>query len=114
MPIVVSEPYFCLYLYRGNLCLTLLPTSDLRVTFNGDDNSEERLATLSTETDVEIDEIPADKSGRSFYIKNSDGVVSYFWCSEKSMLLGSELLRKVRIKIVELLFHITYVGRVIP
>ncbi|KAK6121898.1 hypothetical protein DH2020_044359 [Rehmannia glutinosa] len=33
----------------GNLCLTLLPTSDLRISFNGDDGSVERLATLSTE-----------------------------------------------------------------
>ncbi|XP_057788928.1 uncharacterized protein LOC131005844 [Salvia miltiorrhiza] len=84
---------------RGNLCLTLLPTSDLRISFNGDDGSEERLATLSTEaqcTDVEINEIPADKSGRSFFVKNSDGVVSYFWCSEKSMLVGYELLRKLK------------------
>lgn len=98
MLIDVSESYYCLYLYRGNLCLTLLPTSDLRVSFTGDDNSEERLATLNAEAQctVEIDEIPADKSGRSFYVKNSDGVVSYFWCSEKSMLLGSELLRKVK------------------
>ncbi|XP_042028971.1 uncharacterized protein LOC121775936 [Salvia splendens] len=84
---------------RGNLCLTLLPTSDLRLSFNGDDGSEERLATLSTEaqcTDVEIEEIPADKSGRSFFVKNSDGVVSYFWCSEKSTLLGYEWLRKLK------------------
>lgn len=79
-----------------------MPTSDLRISFNGDDGSEERLATLSTEaqcTDVEIEEIPADKSGRSFFVKTSDGVISYFWCSEKSMLLGYELLRKVRSKI---------------
>ncbi|KAK6122064.1 hypothetical protein DH2020_044187 [Rehmannia glutinosa] len=59
----------------GNLCLTLLPTSDLRISFNGDDGSVERLATLSTEaqcTDVEIEEIPADKSGRSFLLKTSE------------------------------------------
>ncbi|XP_047980644.1 uncharacterized protein LOC125222194 isoform X2 [Salvia hispanica] len=84
---------------RGNLCLTLLPTSDLRISFNGDDGSEERLATLSTEaqcTDVEIEEIPADKSGRSFFVKTSDSGVSYFWCSEKSLFVGYELLRKFK------------------
>ncbi|KAK6145474.1 hypothetical protein DH2020_022294 [Rehmannia glutinosa] len=63
----------------GNLCLTLLPTSDLRISFNGDDGSVERLATLSTEaqcTDVEIEEIPADKSGRSFLLKTSEVITS--------------------------------------
>ncbi|KAH6777830.1 hypothetical protein C2S52_006832 [Perilla frutescens var. hirtella] len=84
---------------RGNLCLTLLPTSDLRISFNGDDGSEERLATLSTKAqcaNVKFEEISADKSRRSFLVKNSDGVVSYFWCSEKSTLLGYELLRKLK------------------
>lgn len=94
---------FVCYLNRGNLCLALLPTSDLRLSFSGDDGSEERLSTLNSEakcTEIEVVEITADKSGRSFLIKNSDDVVSYFWCSEKSMLLGQELLRKVRIKIM--------------
>ncbi|KAI3470848.1 hypothetical protein Pfo_027511 [Paulownia fortunei] len=84
---------------RGNLCLTLLPTSDLRISFNGDDGSVERVATSSNEaqcTNVEIEEISADKSGRSFLIKTSDSVVSYFWCSETSKLLGNELLRKMK------------------
>ncbi|KAL7108788.1 hypothetical protein ACP275_06G135400 [Erythranthe tilingii] len=84
---------------RGDLCLTLLPTSDLRILFNGDDGYMERLATLSTEakfTDIEIEEISEDKSGRSFLIKSSDNVVSYFWCSEKSKLLGDELLGKMK------------------
>ncbi|XP_042044280.1 uncharacterized protein LOC121790048 [Salvia splendens] len=91
--------FLCPTSVRGNLCLTLLPTSDLRISFNGDDGSEERLATLSTEaqcTDVEIEEIPADKSGRSFFVKTSDGVVSYFWSSEKSMFVGYELLGKLK------------------
>ncbi|KAL0341311.1 UNVERIFIED_CONTAM: hypothetical protein Sradi_4647900 [Sesamum radiatum] len=84
---------------RGNLCLTLLPTSDLRISFNGDDGFVERLATFSTEVqsiDIEIEAISADKSGRSFLIKTSDTVVSYFWCSERSTLLGNELLRKIK------------------
>ncbi|KAL0452765.1 UNVERIFIED_CONTAM: hypothetical protein Slati_1254600 [Sesamum latifolium] len=76
-----------------------LPTSDLRISFNGDDGFVERLATFSTEVqsiDIEIEAISADKSGRSFLIKTSDTVVSYFWCSEKSSLLGNELLRKMK------------------
>ncbi|KAL0359205.1 UNVERIFIED_CONTAM: hypothetical protein Sangu_0769900 [Sesamum angustifolium] len=84
---------------EGNLCLTLLPTSDLRISFNGDDGFVERLATFSTEVqsiDIEIEAISADKSGRSFLIKTSDTVVSYFWCSERSTLLGNELLRKMK------------------
>ncbi|XP_051121260.1 uncharacterized protein LOC127244800 isoform X2 [Andrographis paniculata] len=89
---------------RGNLCVTLLPSSDLRISFNGDDGFIERLATLSTEAqcnEIEIEEILADKSGRSFFIKASDGLVSYFWCSEKSKLLGTELLRKMKALLIK-------------
>ncbi|GER43299.1 target of rapamycin complex 2 subunit MAPKAP1 [Striga asiatica] len=86
---------------RGNLFLTLLPTSDLRVSFNGDDGTVERLATLGSEVhsgDLVMEEISADKSGRSFLIKTPDNIVSYFWCCEKSKLLGDELLAKVKKK----------------
>ncbi|KAL0401239.1 UNVERIFIED_CONTAM: hypothetical protein Slati_4153800 [Sesamum latifolium] len=86
------------HLNRGNLCLTLLPTSDLRISFNGDDGSVERMATLSSQAQcaaIEIEEISADNSGRSFLIKNN-GVDSYFWCSEKSKLHGIELLKKMK------------------
>ncbi|KAH6802315.1 hypothetical protein C2S51_033761 [Perilla frutescens var. frutescens] len=84
---------------RGTLYLILLPTSDLRIAFNGDDGSMERLAILSSEaecTSIEIEEISADKSGRSFCLRIADDVVFYFWCSEKSQLLGAELLRKMK------------------
>lgn len=60
--------FHCSYhLDRGNLCLTRLPTSDLHISFDGDDGSVERLATLSLEaqcTSLVIEEISADKSGR--------------------------------------------------
>jgi hypothetical protein len=75
-----------------------LPSSDLRLSFSGDDGNTERLFTLSGKTQcaaVEVNEIPADSSGRSFSLKMSDGRVFYFWCSEKSKLLGIELLAKV-------------------
>ncbi|XP_057476250.1 uncharacterized protein LOC130764174 [Actinidia eriantha] len=84
---------------RGNLNLTLLPTSDLRISFIGDDGHTERLLTLSSDSQssaVAVEEIPADKSGRSFLIKIPDGEVFYFWCSEKSKLLGDELLAKIK------------------
>ncbi|KAL9388847.1 hypothetical protein Peur_017452 [Populus x canadensis] len=84
---------------RGDLNLTLLPASGLRLSFIGDDGSTERLFTLSSKTHcpaVEVHEIPADSSGRSFNLKISDGRVFYFWCSEKSKLLGIELLAKMK------------------
>jgi hypothetical protein len=87
-------PYCC----RGNLNLTILPTSDLRLSFVGDDCRAERLFTLNSKSQcaaVAVDEIPADSSCRSFLIKIPDGQVFYFWCSEKSKLLGIELLAKV-------------------
>ena len=83
---------------RGNLNLTVLPTSDLRLSFVGDDGSTERLFTLSGKSqcsDVTVHEIAADNSGRSFLMKVLDGKTYYFWCSEKSKLLGIELLTKV-------------------
>ncbi|KAJ0046915.1 hypothetical protein Pint_06436 [Pistacia integerrima] len=84
---------------RGNLSLTILPTSDLRLSFIGDDGHTERLFTLSSKSEcsaVVIDEITADHSGRSFLIEIPDSRVSYFWCSEKSKLLGIELISKMK------------------
>ncbi|XP_044461765.1 uncharacterized protein LOC123193057 [Mangifera indica] len=84
---------------RGNLSLAILPTSDLRLSFLGDDGHTERLFTLSSKSEcsaVVIDEIPADHSGRSFRIESPDSRVSYFWCSEKSKLFGVELISKMK------------------
>ncbi|KAA8534108.1 hypothetical protein F0562_031699 [Nyssa sinensis] len=84
---------------RGNLNLALLPTSELRISFVGDDGHTEKLSTLSSDSQclsVAVEEIPADNSGRSFLIKLPDGEVFYFWCSEKSKLLGIELLSKMK------------------
>lgn len=83
---------------RGNLNLTLLPTSDMRLSFVCDDGHMERIVTLSNNNEhssVTIEEILQDTSGRSFRIKIPDGRVFFFWCSEKSKLLGVELLGKV-------------------
>ncbi|XP_019191914.1 PREDICTED: uncharacterized protein LOC109186407 [Ipomoea nil] len=84
---------------RGSLSLSLLPASDLRISFIGDDGRTDRLATLCSILDcstVEIEGISADQSGRSFLIKIPDGEIFYFWCSEKSKLLGDEMLRKMK------------------
>ncbi|KAK2996575.1 hypothetical protein RJ639_025858, partial [Escallonia herrerae] len=83
----------------GSLTLTLLPTSDLRLSFIGDDGHSERLSTLSRVSDcssVAVEEIPADRSGRSFLMKIPGSENIYFWCSEKSKLLGDELLGKMK------------------
>ncbi|XP_042024806.1 uncharacterized protein LOC121771965 isoform X1 [Salvia splendens] len=84
---------------RGNLCLTLPPTSYLRISFNGDDGSIEILAKLTSGahcTSLEMEEISADNSRRSFLLRTVDDVVFYFWCSEKSQFLGNEMLRKMK------------------
>ncbi|KAK1409324.1 hypothetical protein QVD17_35850 [Tagetes erecta] len=85
---------------RGNLTLSLLPTSDLRISFLGDDGHVERLSTLRSNSDcssVTIEGISADNCGRSFMIRvPTIAEPFYFWCSEKSLLLGNELLDKMK------------------
>eukprot|EP01018_Ginkgo_biloba_P034379 Gb_28953 [translate_table: standard] len=84
---------------RGHLSLTLLPSSDLRLSFVGDNGGVERLAILSPGNEnsiVVIEEISADTSGRSFLLKLPGGKLMYFWQSEKSKLVGDELLSKMK------------------
>lgn len=84
---------------RGNLTLVLLPSSDLRLSFIGDDGRTERLFTFTSKSQcsaVVVDEIPTDSSGRSFLVRTPDSRTFYFWCSEKSKLLGIELLEKMK------------------
>lgn len=76
----------------------VLPTSDIRLSFVGDDGVNERICTLGSQSQcpaVMVEEIPQDNSGRSFHIKVPNDHDFYFWCSEKSKLLGIELLAKV-------------------
>ncbi|KAE9596179.1 hypothetical protein Lalb_Chr17g0346601 [Lupinus albus] len=83
----------------GNLTLVLLPSSDIRLSFIGDDGKIERLFTLTSKSQcaaVVVDEIPTDSSGRSFLVRTPDSRTFYFWCSEKSKLLGVELLAKMK------------------
>ncbi|XP_057488840.1 uncharacterized protein LOC130774804 [Actinidia eriantha] len=97
--IIKQGSLLCPTATRGNLNLSVLPTSDLRISFIGDDGYSERLLTLSSDSQssaVAVEEIPTDKSGRSFLIKIPEGEIFYFWCSEKSKLLGDELLAKMK------------------
>lgn len=80
------------------MTLVLLPSSDIRLSFIGDDGKIERLFTFTSKaqcTAVVVDEISTDSSGRSFLVRTPDSRTFYFWCSEKSKLLGIELLAKV-------------------
>ncbi|PWA59174.1 hypothetical protein CTI12_AA392300 [Artemisia annua] len=84
---------------RGNLVLALLPNSDLRLSFLADDGPSERLSILRNVSDcssVVIEGILADSSGRSFAVRIPDRDPFYFWCSERSSLLGNELLTKMK------------------
>ncbi|CAI8586263.1 unnamed protein product [Vicia faba] len=84
---------------RGSFTLALLPSSDLRLSFIGDDGKTERLFTLSSTSQcsaVVVEGIPSDSSGRSFHVTTPDDRSFFFWCSEKSKLLGVELLAKMK------------------
>lgn len=97
--VLKKAAFLCPTATRGNLNLTLLPSSDLCISFIGDDGCTERLAVLSGDSEsstVTIEGIPADDSGRSFLIKLPGCQLLYFWCSEKSKLLGDELLAKMK------------------
>ncbi|CAA6655108.1 unnamed protein product [Spirodela intermedia] len=84
---------------KGYLQLTLLPTSDMRLSFYGDNGVKESLAVVSHlagDSEVTIEEISADGTGRTFLLRLSVNHLAYFWCSEKSQFLGSELLSKMK------------------
>ncbi|KAL8257498.1 hypothetical protein R6Q59_029539 [Mikania micrantha] len=83
---------------RGNLVISLLPTSDLHISFLADDGCTETLSILRKMSDcssVMIEGIPTDSSGRSFAVRIPNKDPFYFWCSEKSRILGNGLLEKV-------------------
>lgn len=93
---------------RGKLNLILLPSSSMRLTFACDDGYSEQLALFSNGfefSEVMIEEISADNSGRSFLIRISESKVFYYWCAEKSKEHGRELLTKVCIYIQCLNFN---------
>ncbi|KAM0889353.1 hypothetical protein ACQ4PT_027746 [Festuca glaucescens] len=84
---------------RGKLSLGLLPSSSMHITFSGDDGHSEQLALLSDafeDSEVRVEEISADNSGRSFLIRISESKIFYYWCAEKSKECGMELLAKMK------------------
>ncbi|XP_066396600.1 uncharacterized protein [Miscanthus floridulus] len=92
-------PLLCPTHIRGKLNLVLLPSSSMRLTFVCDDGYSEQLALLSNSfefSEVVIEEISADNSGRSFLIRISESKVFYYWCAEKSKEHGMELLTKMK------------------
>ncbi|KAF3775930.1 hypothetical protein EJ110_NYTH49459 [Nymphaea thermarum] len=97
--VIKQGPLLCPTATRGRLKLTLLPSSDFRISFVGDDGCEERLALFSSYDEsfkITIDLIPADASGRSFLVQVPNKAVLYYWVSEKSMTVGTELLEKMK------------------
>ncbi|WVZ61426.1 hypothetical protein U9M48_011299 [Paspalum notatum var. saurae] len=92
-------PLLCPTHVRGKLNLVLLPTSSMCLSFVCDDGYSEQLALLSNSfefSEVVIEEISADNSGRSFLIRISESKVFYYWCAEKSKEHGMELLTKMK------------------
>ncbi|KAF7008781.1 hypothetical protein CFC21_023470 [Triticum aestivum] len=92
-------PLLCPTTIRGKLSLGLLPSSSMRLTFSGDDGCSEELALLNDGlevSEVAIEEISADNSGRSFLIRISESKRLYYWCAEKSKECGMELLAKMK------------------
>ncbi|VAH31193.1 unnamed protein product [Triticum turgidum subsp. durum] len=92
-------PLLCPTTIRGKLNLGLLPSSSMRLTFSGDDGCSEELALLNEGLEVSelvIEEISADNSGRSFLIRISESKRLYYWCAEKSKECGMELLAKMK------------------
>jgi hypothetical protein len=91
---------------RGKLSLGLLPSSSMCIIFAGDDGHSEQLALLNNDHEVSevcVEEISADNTGRSFLIRISESKVFYYWCAEKSKKHGMDLLAKVRV-----LYHTVY------
>jgi hypothetical protein len=73
-------------MYRGKLTLGLLPSSSTRLTFSCEDSHSEKLALLNDAFEVSnvgIEEISADNSGRAFLIRISESKIFYYWCAEK-------------------------------
>ncbi|XP_078427478.1 flocculation protein [Wolffia australiana] len=85
---------------KGYLQLALLPSSDMRLSFCGDDGVKESLAVVThravESAQVSLSEISADGSGRTFLLSLPDFRLLYFWCSERSPFLGSKLLAKMK------------------
>lgn len=77
----------------------LSPRSDIRILFCGDDGYHERLGAVdhnSEASEISVEEISADATGRSFLLRLSGDKNLYFWSSEKSRERFSELIDKMK------------------
>lgn len=76
----------------------MLPSSELRLSYVGDNGVLERLAVMSPNSrtiSVALEELVEDTSGRTFVLKLPEGKRTYFWQSEKSKVRGEERIAKV-------------------
>ncbi|MCO5591815.1 hypothetical protein L7F22_045807 [Adiantum nelumboides] len=90
--------FVCPTASRGYLSLSLLPCSEMRLSFIADDGEIERIAAVKSiveDTHVTLEMLDADLSGRSFLLKTSSGK-HFFWQSERSMAVGRELVTKMK------------------
>eukprot|EP00249_Psilotum_nudum_P023974 c29045_g1_i1 orf=372-3281(+) len=84
---------------RGYLSLIMLPSSEMRLSFIGDNGAVERVAVVRPGSDippVRLILLPPDTSGRTFVIKIHGGGQAFFWQSEKFKDVGTQLLSKLR------------------
>ncbi|KAI5055896.1 hypothetical protein GOP47_0029417 [Adiantum capillus-veneris] len=83
---------------RGYLSLSMLPCSEMRLSFIGDDDEIERIAAVKSmveDTHVTLEILDEDSSCRSFVLKTSNGK-RFFWQSERSMAIGSRLVTELK------------------
>ena len=89
------------FFIRGYLNLAMLPCSEMQLLFTGDDGVIERIADIKSvdkSNNIALDILDPDPSGRSFVLKECDGGKHFFWQSERSKVLGDELLGDVSSK----------------
>eukprot|EP00250_Pteridium_aquilinum_P013171 c21178_g1_i2 orf=375-2201(-) len=76
----------------------MLPCSEMRLSFIGDNGEIERIAAVKSiveDAHVAIEMLDADPAGRSFIVKLSGGK-HFFWQSERSMMVGDELVAEMK------------------
>ncbi|KAH7387092.1 hypothetical protein KP509_16G004600 [Ceratopteris richardii] len=90
--------YLCPTNSRGYLSLSMLPSSEMRLSFVGDDDEIERIAAVKStedESQVHLEILNSDPSGRSFVLKVRDGK-HFFWQSERCMSEGKRLVSEMK------------------
>lgn len=91
--------FLCPTSSRGYLSLTMLPYSEMRLSFVGDNGSVERIASIRSGTEdpyVVLEMLLPDSSGKSFVLKLAGNKHAYYWQSEKSKSAGDRLLSEMK------------------